>query len=174
MLIVRQAEEVARWHLAFHVKQGLWLPYEKFIPGRFSHVSAFSYLGQAKCWLLIEQSPRTNARVVVWPDASETYNMPASLAAWTDDCSILAVDVRRRHGFSPKLGFWCVSAVKDLIGVSSWALSPEGLWRDLVRKGARVVYDGEHEGPRRAAGSDADGADGAGAERPGQGGPVVA
>jgi hypothetical protein len=174
MLIVRQPEEVARWHLAFHVKQGLWLPFERFIPGRFTHVSAFTYLGGPKCWLLIEQSPRTNARVVVWPDASESYDMPPTLAAWTDDCSILAVDVRRRHGFSLKLGFWCVSAVKDLIGVSSWALSPEGLWRDLVRQGARVVYDGEHESAGSEAGSHADGADRAGAERPAKGGPVVA
>lgn len=173
MLIVRQAEEVSKWHLAFHVKQGLWLPYEKLIPGRFSHVSAFAYLGGPKCWLLIEQSPRTNARVVVWPDASETYNMPPMLSAWTDNCSILAVDVRQRCGFRLNLGFWCVSAVKDLIGVSSWALSPEGLWRDLQRKGAKVVYDA-NQGSGAAAGPATDGGNGSGASRASPGGPGVA
>jgi hypothetical protein len=174
MLIVREPEEVARWRLAFHLKRGLWLPWERLIPGRFTHVSAFTYLGGPKCWLLIEQSPRTNARVVVWPDASESYLMPPTLAQWTDDCSILTVDVRQRYGFSLKLGFWCVSAVKDLVGSKSWALSPEGLWRDMVRTGARVVYDNEREGAAAAAGPDADGRDEAGADRAAEGGPVVA
>ena len=170
MLVIRQPEEVARWHLAFHVKQGRW-KWEFLIPGRYSHVSAFAYLPLAKCWLLIEQSPRTNARCVVWPDASETLNMPATLALWTDDCSILAMDVRRRYGFSLKVGFWCTSAVKDLIGVKSWALSPEGLWRDLVSKGAFVVYD-LHQGAGSAAGPATNGADGACPDGAAEGRPV--
>lgn len=140
MLIFRQPEEVTRWWLAFHVKQGYWR-YERLIPGRFSHVSAFAYLSGPKVWLLVENSPRTQSRIAIWPDASDDPTMPPQLAEWTTHCSILRAEVRQRQGFRLKIGFWCVTAVKDLLGSSSRALSPEGLWRDLIREGADLVYD---------------------------------
>lgn len=176
MIIIRQPEEVARWHLAFHVKRLTWWG-EYFIPGRFSHVSAFAYLSLAKCWLLIEMTPRSNAKVVVWPDASENYIMPSPLVRWTEDCSILAMDVRRRYGLSVKVSFFwrCTTAVKDLLGVKSRALSPEGLWDDLVRQGAKVVFDGQHgELETTAAGSGPGGADAGGADPAAAGGAELA
>ena len=132
MFIIRTPEEVQRYHLAFHCKRGDWW-FERLIPGRFTHVSAFAYLTGPRMWLLIENSPRTNARVCLWPDDGDV-TMPPGLIAWTSNCSILAADVRRRYDFRLKLGFWCVSAAKDLIGSRSRALSPEGCWRDLLSR----------------------------------------
>lgn len=149
MIIVRQAEEVQRWHFVFHVKHHTWWG-ERFIPGRFSHVSAFAYMHLAKVWILVEQSPRTNTRVLVWPEY-RADEMPPFLINWTMDSSILAADVRRRSDFRPKTGFSCVGSVKDLIGSRSRALSPEGLFHDLVREGAKIVYDLDRQQQQPAA-----------------------
>lgn len=137
MFVFRQPEVVSRWYLAFHLKRGDWWA-ERLIPGRFSHVSAFAYLEGPKIWVLIDHTPRRTGTVAVWPGEPI---VPPELGLWTANCSILLADVRHREGFRPRFGFWCVTAVKDLIGHSGRALSPEGLWNDLVRNGAQIVHD---------------------------------
>ena len=137
MFIQRTPELVSRWYLAFHLKRNDWWG-ERLIPGRFSHVSAFSYLDGPKVWVLVDHTPRRTGTVGIWPS---DHHIPSELGVWVANCSILRADVRQREGFRPRFGFWCVTAVKDLLGSESGALSPEGLWNDLVRAGAQIVHD---------------------------------
>jgi len=104
MFVVRQPEIVTRWYLAFHLKDGVWWG-NRFIPGRFSHVSAFAYLPLPKIWLMIDHTPRRTGTAAVWPGEPL---VPPELALWTANCSILVADVKQREGFRPRFGFWCV------------------------------------------------------------------
>jgi hypothetical protein len=156
------------------VKQGKWR-YEWAMPGRFAHVSAFAWMGRAKVWLLIDFSPLTGPHAVVWPFLKDDKAIPLGLMNWIANANILKAKVRRKRDWTPKFGFYCVSQVKMLLGSPSWALSPEGLWRDLSREGSTIVWEahGLDESPRPEAGSLSGGADGNGASQAGTGDPGV-
>jgi hypothetical protein len=141
--------QVERWHVVFHMKRHEHL-LEKLVRGRFGHVSAFAHLIGPGVWLMIDFSPLTGPHCVLWPFLDDPHQMPLGLAEWTANASILKAIVRRKRGFAPKWGLYCVPFVKQLVGSTSRALSPEGLWRDLQREGAEVVYNA-HERAAAAA-----------------------
>jgi len=173
MLARREAEEVKRWLVAFHLKRGEWR-HERLIPGSFAHVSALARLDRNRSWLVYSFSPLTGPCVAVFPfEAEDETKLPPGLADWVRNASILSVKVRQKRDFTPKWGFFCVSSVKMLTGSASRALFPQALWRDLRLEGAEVVFDGVSEGPVSPARSGSDRADGAGAERPAEGGAVL-
>lgn len=90
--------------------------------------------------------PATSVWVVVDPHRHGTdveLLRPARFDAWIAKAAPLAevyrIDAQHR---TPTLfpGFWCVGAVKRLVGLKSGALSLRGLRRDLLRAGARRVF----------------------------------
>ena len=124
LLVAREPEEVRAWFVAFHVKKYEWWG-ERFIPGRFGHVSAFAFLPRARSWVLFSFSPVTGPTVAVFPlEADDELGMPRGLALWTRHTGILKVKVRRNRDWTPKAGLFCVAGVKMLIGSKSRALLP--------------------------------------------------
>ncbi len=98
------------------------------------HVSAASYYADVGVWVYVD-AVRTGLVVEVWPperfgdrlaqllDSSEAVlRMPS------------AVDRKR-----PPFSWWCVGAVKALLGVRSRALLPRQLYRHLLNNGAECV-----------------------------------
>lgn len=123
------------WLLIFHRQSSKeWL--DRLIPGRFKHVSAVGYVAEGDVWLFYDvQFDRTLVRAVLGE-------------AGRDACArqIAGNAVLRVAAGGPclrpwRFGFWCVPAMKHLIGARTGALLPAHLWRDLVAQGAEIVHD---------------------------------
>lgn len=106
-------------------------------PG-FRHVLAMRPVG-ADAWILVNPSAdRLHVQVVRGP------TVDALIAeAHQDGGGILkfqAIDADER---TIRLGWWCVPAIKHLLGLPGCALRPIGLWRDLLRRGAVPAFERE-------------------------------
>jgi len=154
------AVEPTLWNVVFHpVAATAWM--NRMPIGHFKHVSAFAYLAGLKGWLLYDVQ-LCATRIIVLPDLDESMKIIGRL---TEGCDILSIERRDGGSTGGRLGFWCVPAVKHLIGLRSGALRPDRLYDDLLLNGARVIHaapqlrtaerpDAGSEGEAGAAGSD--------------------
>lgn len=136
--------EPTAWLLVFHISTGKrWL--DRLIPGRFKHVSAIGYVPASRVWLLVDVALDRLAPKAVRDDGT----LPVVVARTMAGNGVLRVRVdRRARLLGGRLGFWCVPAMKHLVGARSGALRPDRLWRDLVAQGAEIVADvGQEPGP---------------------------
>lgn len=109
--------------------------------GRYKHVRAYAYLPGMKAWLFYDVHLGGTTLAVV-PDGDVAL---AVIGEWMLDADL----VRIRHGNSigfPLPGFWCVPAMKHLIGSRSCALRPSALYRWCLRHGGEP-FDGCAEVP---------------------------
>ncbi|MDB5937588.1 MAG: hypothetical protein JWQ01_4932 [Massilia sp.] len=136
--------EPTQWNVVFHPTAAT--PWMNRVPiGRFKHVSAFAYLAGIKGWLVYDVQ-LDGTRLVVLPDIPESMDVIGRL---TDGCDIISMRRGDAGSTGWRLGFWCVPAIKHLIGLRSGALRPDALRRDCLRNGGEIV----HETPRvQAAG----------------------
>lgn len=131
------AYEPAAWLILFGATTGKpWL--DRIIPGRFKHVSAAGWVAGAKTWVFYDAAwRRTSLKLLPDKEGDRYY------AVKQRGHGVLKVeadpDVRGRALF--RAGFWCVPAVKHLLGSRSGALRPDRLWHDLVAAGAEIISD---------------------------------
>ena len=119
------------WNVVFERGRTLW-----------GHVYAFAYDGRAGVWVVIDPHLRWT-QVFALKAGSEFDRWVAGVAA---DAEIYRIPGR---GHAPLgFGWFCVGAVKRLVGLRSGALSPAGLKRDLLRAGARQVFHRESQNPQ--------------------------
>lgn len=126
-----------RWHLCFVGSADNWWV-NRLIPGRFKHVRAFGFAPADCIWIFYDV---TLAGTVLQVARDKTELADRLIAAWTSDATVLVIEPRRAS-FAPA-GWWCVPAMKHLVGVASGALLPDGLWRDCLRQGGRVLDEAE-------------------------------
>jgi hypothetical protein len=140
------------WNVVFHPSDGV-LPRLCF--GRFQHVSAFTYIPGFSGWILYD---------VQWAGVRiAMLSKVAHLVAYARGCTV--VKFTRRYDHMPlytRLGFYCVPAIKHLIGLSCVAVSPDGLYRAIIANGGIILNESKCA-PAAAAGSDAPAGAGAGA-----------
>jgi hypothetical protein len=121
---------------------------ERILLGRFRHVSAFTYIPGFRAWLIFDVQ-WGGMRLVLF-----SHEMAKDIfIELTRDCEI--VRFARQHKpkmFAGRLGFYCVSAIKCLLGLSCVALLPDGLYRHLVEHGG-VILGQSVSTPAAAAGS---------------------
>lgn len=136
-VLLPAAIEPDEWFVVFHTKATTrllsWLAL-----GRFKHVSAFAYYPGFKAWLLYDVQ-LTGTRLILLAHGDEAK---ATIAAITAGCTI--VKVRRQltsYRWHSRLGFYCVPAVKHLLGVRCATMRPDGLYRHLLRDGG-IRIDG--------------------------------
>lgn len=133
LAILPTAIEPPQWVLAFHRSAARrwtgWLAC-----GRYKHVSAFAYLPEIGLWLWFDVC-LDGTHLVALPDSEAGRR---EIAVWTADADYLRVPRRpaRRVILAP---FYCVAAVRHLVGVPGGALRPDGLWRDCLRNGGELV-----------------------------------
>ena len=131
------------WNLVFHPSESI-LPRLTF--GRFQHVSAFTYIPGFAGWILYD---------VQWGGVRiAMLGKVAHLVAYTRGCTV--VKFNRCYDHMPlytRLGFYCVPAIKHLIGLSCVAVSPDGLYRAVIANGGEVISEPERP-TAAAAGSD--------------------
>jgi hypothetical protein len=123
------------WFVVFHPMSATrWL---NWIPMRFRHVSAFAYVHAAGAWLIYDVQFWCTRHILL-PDNTAALDF---LAQFTEGCAVLHM---KRPGPSRlwfRLGFWCVPAMKHLLGLRSSALLPSGLYRDCRRAGAKIIHE---------------------------------
>src|SRR6516165_2707576 len=119
------------WNVVFHKSEGI-LP--RLVLGRFQHVSAFTYIPGFSGWILYD---------VQWAGVRiAMLSKVAHLVAYTRNCTVVKFSRRYDHmPFVTRLGFYCVPAIKHLIGLSCVAVSPDGLYRALIDNGGIILNE---------------------------------
>lgn len=131
--------EIASWNVVFlRAPRTSW--WDWLTEERWRHVCAFGYSVEAGAWVIIDPAD-TSTRIVVTSEDG--------LDAWLDQragyiTSILRMPVQENCGLVGRLGFWCVPAVKHLLGFRSGAFRPSALYRDLVNAGAEKAFVYDH------------------------------
>ncbi len=114
-----------------------WL--DRLIIGRFKHVMAFGWVEETQTWLCYDiQIGRT--RILSLPDEVGSDLIAVKLGGDAGS-GALRVAAREVPPSVLRIGFWCVPAMKRLVGLKSGALRPDALWRDCIASGAEVIHD---------------------------------
>lgn len=100
----------------------------------FRHVCAMAWFADQERWVYFNPGWRSTGIVV--GRAAELDALHADLMARAT--AVLAFPSSEGRSFAPPT-FFCVGAIKALLGLRSRALCPFGLYRDLLRRGAEVV-----------------------------------
>lgn len=132
LLVLPTVIEPERWIVAFHKTSKFWWV-RWLAAGAYKHVSAFAFLPLVKLWVYYDVT-LAGTKVLVLPDSKSAEDWIAARTADADLVSIKRQD--RRPSLAP---FYCVSAIKSLIGLRSSALRPEGLFRDCLAAGAELI-----------------------------------
>lgn len=127
------------WTLVFkHKARRRWLSW--LAMGKRKHVAAFAYVPYLHVWLFYDVHLGGTSLTVAATGAHQ-----AVLAAWIEGGASI-VTMRRiaqpRTGFG--LGFWCVPAIKHLLGLRCGALRPDALWQHCLANGGEAAeeFDG--------------------------------
>lgn len=127
------ATEPVHWLLVFHVKTSQ-PALDRLIPGRFKHVSAIGFVDGV--WIFYDVGIGGRPLQIVRGARGE-----AMADAWIAGNSVLRMRSPEVRPALPRLGLWCVPAIKHLVGSRSGALLCSTLWRDLIASGAEVIID---------------------------------
>src|SRR5215469_339744 len=138
------AIEPSYWNVVFH-PSGTRL--ERLILGRFRHVSAFTYIPGVAAWIMID-CQWGGVRVMFIPRI-------AALVAYTRGCTVIKADrVYQPFAIWSRFGFYCVPAIKQLLGLSCVAATPDALYRHLIKHGGELISGQCVDTAAAAAGSD--------------------
>ena len=123
------------WFVAFQKRDRWWHP-----PGRFGHVSCIGYSPETSTWLLYDFSTEgVNFRIAfAFDDVEDLLNH-----FWVSSVVVRApaVPPRTIHPlrFILPAPFTCVGSAKRLLGLPSRAITPDGLYRDMIRLGCQIA-----------------------------------
>ena len=131
------AVEPSEWFVVFHVKSmSRILSLLAF--GRFKHVSALGYCPGFRAWLLYD-AQWGGMRVRLY--SHET--MRAMFAEYSRGCAVVKIArLNQPMRLSSRLGFYCVPAIKHLLGLRNGALRPDALLRHCLRNGGVLIDAG--------------------------------
>lgn len=130
--------EPLSWLVLFQTRTGYrWL--DRLVLGRFKHVMAMGWVEATRTWLFYEVS-FARTRVMVLPEDVGTELVAQKIVA-DPGAVVLRVPVNLDGCGIGRMGFWCVPAVKHLLGMRSGALRPDRLWRDCIASAGEIVYD---------------------------------
>lgn len=110
-------------------------------PG-FRHVAAASYFADQERWVYVDPCRSGTVVEVLRPDefATRFQHLMANSS------HVLSFAARRERRRTAAVWF-CVGAVKALLGINSQAVTPYGLYGDLLLAGAECVVPSFSEGP---------------------------
>jgi len=136
--------EPSYWNVVFHPSV---TRLNRFLLGRFQHVSAFTYVPGVAAWIMVD-CQWGGVRIAFIPRI-------AVLVAYTRDCTVIKFDRRyQRFALSSRFGFYCVPAIKQLLGLSCVAATPDGLYRHLIKHGGELISGQRVDTAAAAARSD--------------------
>src|SRR5215831_4734756 len=142
--VLPEAVEPDYWNVVFHPSASRLA---RVFFGCFQHVSAFTYVPGFAGWILYD---------VQWGGVRIMVLLRvAALVEYTKGCTVIKFS--RRHSHMPiasRVGFYCVPAIKHLLGLSCVAAFPDGLYRALIDNGGIIINESVNPAAA-AAGSDA-------------------
>ena len=122
------------WYVAF-VKRNRTHWIDWLLPAGFRHVFAMGYVIETGYWLVYDV--RLDATNI---DVLEGQALDQLLAwCWQEGIVLRADCVPRSPQKHLRFGFWCVPAIKHLLGLKSCALTPRALYRHLVKIGCERI-----------------------------------
>src|SRR5262245_3339318 len=130
-------EEPARWLLVFQRRTKSRLV-RILACGEFKHVCAYAYLPGARVWLIFDVNLERASPIVI-PDGGEH----AWLLPLIEDAEVISM-ARREAGRQFPIFGWCVPAVAHLLGLRTWALRPDSLYRYCLAHGGTRM-EGSHD-----------------------------
>lgn len=136
--------EARRWTVVFHRRAENWF-FAALAMGEFKHVSAFAFIPDLGIWTIYDVGFR-RTRLMHLADTEAAKTILAHIVR--GNCT---VTVETGSGGLPlmRLGLFCTTAIKHLIGARSRALRPDRLFRHLVAQGGVVWDDGSVEATDR-------------------------
>ena len=141
--ILPDAIEPSYWNVVFHPSQ---TRLDRLLLGRFRHVSAFTYIPGVAAWVMVD-CQWGGMRIAFIPRL-------AVLIAYTSGCTVVKFDRRyQRFALASRFGFYCVPAIKQLLGLSCVAVRPDALYRAIINNGGEIINEPERPAAA-AAGSD--------------------
>ena len=141
------------WNVVFHPSE---TRFNRILLGRFQHVSAFTYVPGVAAWIMID-CQWGGVRIALIPRIN-------ILVAYTRGCTVIKFDRRyQKFALASRLGYYCVPAIKQLLGLSCVAATPDGLYRHLIRHGGELISGQRVDTAAAAARSDVAAGAGAGA-----------
>lgn len=142
---VLRPAEATRWNIVFHRKAENWI-FGVIAMGRFKHVSAFAWVPDCAVWLHYDVG-FWHTRITVLPDTVEATTCIARLI---DGNAVVSMPVRTGAVPLFRLGLFCTSAVKHLIGLGGSALRPDALFASCLRNGGELSDDASQNNPAGA------------------------
>lgn len=112
--------------------------WQKILKPGFRHVCACCYFADIGMWVYYNPTRRGTEIQVARPD-----DFAGRWAQLARDCAAILRFPSQADRNATPLSWWCVGAMKALLGIRSGALSPYQLYRDLRAHGAEEV-DLEH------------------------------
>lgn len=136
------AEPPLRLWLVFFAQAQRPYWWSRFFKRGFNHVCAAAYYADRRHWVYFDPArPGTSIRLLTEDEWTAPY---ARLLA---TCTIVRFKGRYDRRASPAT-WYCVGAIKSLLGIESRALTPYQLYRDLLRQGgeeASLCVEGPSE-----------------------------
>ena len=137
-------QDVPMWFVAFTSYRGCNPLYQKMLPKGFGHVFAFAHL-EGHVLLVDPQEGGILLKKLSLP-GGQRYGahlsvFVASLQACFDDITCVHVSSRSPQNTKHLSMFFpsCVTAIKAILCRQSWALTPKGLYKTLLKDGASRV-----------------------------------
>jgi hypothetical protein len=133
------AIEPTTWNVVFHTVAPNPL-YGFLAFGHFKHVSAFAYVPGLRAWLLYD-AELNGTRLRLLPHGERGIKQ---LMAYSAGCVILTME--KAYPVDPlplggRLGFYCVPAIRHLLGVRCRCLRPDALFKAMLRSGGVLVNE---------------------------------
>ena len=145
LINVLRPAEPGRWTVVFHRKAENWF-FAAIAMGHFKHVSAFAWVPDCQAWVHYDLGFR-RTRITLLPD---TKKSEAYLAELITGNAIVTMPPRAGVVRVFRLGLFCTTAVKHLIGIGGSALRPDALFASCLRNGGELSDDGSQNNPASA------------------------
>lgn len=130
---------VHRWHVAFWHRTTQRFGLHRLARGPYKHVTAFGYAAAVEGWVVYEPTIRGTSIKVI--PHGESF---LRVMAWTRErADLVLFETRPARHTLWRPGFYCVPAIRNLIGAPSSAVTPTGLFNDILRRGGERSALGE-------------------------------
>jgi hypothetical protein len=123
----------ARWILAFQRTTKSRLV-RLLACGTYQHVMAFGYVAEVDHWIFFDwKASLVDIMVARGDHATQLTDQ------YTRDADLLGMEAKPSPGYGLRFGWWCVPAIRHLVGIGGGALRPDALWRDCIAQGADIL-----------------------------------
>src|SRR5215469_4650472 len=117
------AIEPSAWFVAFHETTRSKIV-DLLAIGRFKHVTAFGYCAGFKAWLHVD--PQFSRLRLSLLTQSEMVKVARAGV-------LVKIEPKAGIGIRARTGIYCVPVIKYLLGIPCVALTPSGLYRQILR-----------------------------------------